>query len=271
MAITGTGTADDPWVVHNMAEIAEKASQRSMYIKLANDIDVSKEYSRFGGITLNSTLDLNGFAIKNILVTGGVFATEWGCTIKNGKIINIYCENNSKNLFAGKWGGGSSPRYYVNLNNVAVSVNKDSSSLLAFSYVKMNLCNVSITCTDGRMNNLSSNSSATDTRFYFEILNDASTSELFAGSLSTNGCCFEGVWTGRTKTTSFSVPSGFWAVDTTGLENASALTISGNTMVDVEKNPAVTLDGTQIKRRTTEQILSVEYNNNNGFPVGEVV
>jgi uncharacterized Zn finger protein len=44
MAVTGTGTQADPYVVTTYGELVEKAKTSGVYIELANDINIADEY-----------------------------------------------------------------------------------------------------------------------------------------------------------------------------------------------------------------------------------
>ena len=121
MAITGTGTELDPWIVHSYDEIKEAAESHNTgdytmyYMKLANDIDCNDygadwewtviEFAKNTGSGSSlkrwaNTLDLDGHSIKNAFVANGekMFAgiisgtTGYGI-IKNGKILNIFGSN----------------------------------------------------------------------------------------------------------------------------------------------------------------------------------
>ena len=44
MAVTGTGTQADPYVVTTYAELVEKAAESGKYVKIGNDINITDEY-----------------------------------------------------------------------------------------------------------------------------------------------------------------------------------------------------------------------------------
>ena len=96
MSITGTGTIDDPYVVTTWAELSEKASQSSKYVKLGNNINALDEYPNgdIPRITLNAIVDGDGKTISNIyskntISTDGIFSISSG-ELKNIKLKNIY-------------------------------------------------------------------------------------------------------------------------------------------------------------------------------------
>lgn len=112
MAITGTGTELDPFIVHSYDEIKEVTeshygSSTPYYSKLANDIDCNSygedwEWetielaSNTSGKTHCDILDLNGYTIQNIYIANnnllfkGVNTTSYPAEVKNGKILNIF-------------------------------------------------------------------------------------------------------------------------------------------------------------------------------------
>ena len=123
MAITGTGTELYPYVVHNYDELKEACEYYNYdtdygtnYVKLANDIDCNDYGSDWvwETITLVSTatstkhwasLDLDGHTIKNAYIKTGQYCMFTADTvggqykgfIKNGKILNVFC--NASNGF----------------------------------------------------------------------------------------------------------------------------------------------------------------------------
>ena len=102
MAITGTGTQVDPWIVHNYDEIKDVLVNKisnNTYAKLANDIDCN-EYGNtweWETITLGANwvfeFDLGGHTIKNIMIKSGnslFYGKSTVNVIRNGKILNIF-------------------------------------------------------------------------------------------------------------------------------------------------------------------------------------
>lgn len=119
MSVTGTGIANDPYIVHSYNEIKEVFTDRTtypitdnmLYIKLDNDIDC-KTYGL--GWTWNTiaftpsttsdrfTFDLNNHTIKNFRVTQSNYVFDGNSTgywdsnrIQNGIIKNIYLQQAS--------------------------------------------------------------------------------------------------------------------------------------------------------------------------------
>lgn len=106
MAITGSGTAADPYIVHSYTEIhtvLDRAGSSGYYfnpfLKLANDINCNDYGSGFtfntfksGNINYPFNFDLDGHTIKNISVGAGkyLFQGNGNSVIKNGKLLNTY-------------------------------------------------------------------------------------------------------------------------------------------------------------------------------------
>lgn len=106
MAITGSGTSSDPYIVHSYSEIhtvLDRAGSSGYYfnpyLKLANDIDCNDYGSSFVFNTFKSgnnnypfNFDLDGHTIKNISAGAEkyLFQGNGNAVIKNGKLLNIY-------------------------------------------------------------------------------------------------------------------------------------------------------------------------------------
>ena len=94
MSITGTGTQADPYVVTTYAELVEKASAFSTYIKVGNDINITDEYPDGDMPTLevNSPIDGDGHVISNWYRTVGalIIAITDNSHVDNLTIKNIY-------------------------------------------------------------------------------------------------------------------------------------------------------------------------------------
>ena len=86
MAVTGTGTQADPFVVTTYAELAEKTPRG--YVKVGNDINITNEYpdGDMPVLTVNYGIDGNGKTISNWYRTTG------------GRLINIYDSAHIDNL-----------------------------------------------------------------------------------------------------------------------------------------------------------------------------
>ena len=93
MAITGTGTIADPYVVTTWSELAEKAAESDVYIKIGNDINMNDEYPE--GFSTQFTIkcasiDGDGKTIKNLYFKSGrLFYCEYNRTWKNTNFVNF--------------------------------------------------------------------------------------------------------------------------------------------------------------------------------------
>lgn len=112
MAITGTGTEQDPFIVHSYDEIVEVVTSHygtgttPYYSRLANDIDcndygVDWEWETIelannaSGKSHSDILDLDGHTIKNAYLANSNYLfkglnSSYPAEIKNGKILNIF-------------------------------------------------------------------------------------------------------------------------------------------------------------------------------------
>lgn len=135
MAITGSGTELDPYLVHNYDELkaaCETSKGRVMnFVQLANDIDCKMfewetinldDYhgSRSGTYT---DLNLNNHVIKNINVKkdNSVFnvssQNEKAGRLRNGKLLNIFVEPNSSDyIFWGSATGSVNGSFFENVS-----------------------------------------------------------------------------------------------------------------------------------------------------------
>ena len=153
MAITGTGTELDPYIVHSYDEIktaceyenydSSTSTYGTNYVKLANDIDCNDYGSAWEWETIDlkntasgsqhlAELDLDGHTIKNVYVKTGSYRMFTGAAssalydygvIKNGKILNVFASNS--NGFA----------QHVSFKNISFSGNYSSLSGSAGSAV----------------------------------------------------------------------------------------------------------------------------------------
>lgn len=140
MAITGSGTEQDPWIVHSYDEI-QTASQLTngsskTYVKLANDIDCNNYGASFqwATITLGATnshvvdFDLDNHTIKNIMVAYGDLFTMLNVNsnkseIKNGKLLNIFTDS-SYSVISGA--------QEAEIRNASISVHNAGSNVYSF-------------------------------------------------------------------------------------------------------------------------------------------
>ena len=94
MAVTGTGTQADPYVVTTYAELVDTAKVFSKYIKIGNDINITDEYPDGDMPTLqvNSPIDGDGHVISNWYRTVGaeIIAITDANHVDNLTIKNIY-------------------------------------------------------------------------------------------------------------------------------------------------------------------------------------
>lgn len=121
MAITGTGTQNDPYLVHSYDELKTVTTDNSYcpqyehrYISLDADINCNVYGSNFEWETIalghdsrGFTLDLNGHTIKNVSVKvnnsvfdasyagSNVYGSWYSELVGNGKILNVFTQPSS--------------------------------------------------------------------------------------------------------------------------------------------------------------------------------
>lgn len=135
MAITGSGTEQDPYLVHSYDELKSTINgiQQYAYIDLVNDIDCNDYGESFewstvsvSGSTRRFFLDLKGHTIKNMKLASNssMFATgrdAGNSLIKNGKILNLFITNESKGFCVHATDTGQITG--LTIDNVSMSVN----------------------------------------------------------------------------------------------------------------------------------------------------
>ncbi|MDO5559424.1 MAG: hypothetical protein Q4F95_07480 [Oscillospiraceae bacterium] len=96
MSITGEGTEANPWVVHTVAELREKAVVAGTFIKLANNLDCDTQYQEWETLSGNSsnpaTIDFEGYKLDKPYIKPNNGLMQH-LILKNGKVLNIH-ENN---------------------------------------------------------------------------------------------------------------------------------------------------------------------------------
>lgn len=121
MAITGSGTSADPYVVHDWDEFAYAVQQTNNYTNLANDIQAPSSNVNLDMKNL-SLLDGKGYSIIGLICTSGNClstgssdsSVEKSRTIQNLSFTNIHM--NGGNIFLQMWARWQSCNtYYRNL------------------------------------------------------------------------------------------------------------------------------------------------------------
>lgn len=144
MAITGQGTQEDPWIVHNYEKIKSAYLKTNggskLYIKLENDIDCNDygdtwEWETISPYTSSCdyTFDLNGRTIKNIMIKSGNILFNCNSkrdVIHNGKILNVFNNNGEKIISGGL------------LKDISISINGTGLTSYAFYSVYFENCAV---------------------------------------------------------------------------------------------------------------------------------
>lgn len=97
MAVTGTGTQADPFVVTTYAELVEKAAESGAYVKVGNDINITDEYpdGDMPTLTLSAVVDGDNRTISNWYLTASrsmINISNRSGRLKNLKLKNIYIQ-----------------------------------------------------------------------------------------------------------------------------------------------------------------------------------
>lgn len=136
MALGGSGTSSDPYIVHSWAELLEAFNGISgSYIELANDIEAPAE-SVTVWATKNRSLDGKGFAINNLYHSGSDAAINFGASsgnisgdkyLKNIKFTNVYLTGGYCVRLRPSGGSGI-------IKNISFSGRVDSGALIRAAY-----------------------------------------------------------------------------------------------------------------------------------------
>lgn len=151
MAITGSGTQADPYIVHSYDELKTACRGNGVYVELANDINCNDYGENFEWHTIEGSgtyqpyyLDLKGHTIKNFKVAENECAfnlTGDGSYIRNGKILNAYLSRSR--------GFARRTSNYGTLENLSISINCASGlypdgQLYMFDTIEINACAIYI-------------------------------------------------------------------------------------------------------------------------------
>lgn len=140
MAVTGTGTEQDPYLVHDYYELRNTINDATsgIYVKLATDIDMKEyddvQWETIGKSSYTANLDLNNKTIQNILIKSNNNLFTY-VNVKNGKIKNVF-GNGAKILIS-----------YGIINHVMISVNITGFTSYIFLYCT--ITNLTSICMEG--------------------------------------------------------------------------------------------------------------------------
>ena len=159
MAITGTGTQEDPYLVHSYSELKTVTTDNSYcpqyshrYIALdadinCNDYGVEFEWETIalGHDSRGFTFDLNEHTIKNVMVKlnnclfdasyngSNVYGAWYADFIGNGKLLNVFSLTNSTAYLIKGRGAAN-----ATISNLSMSVNVGQDSRGVFRDTKLN-------------------------------------------------------------------------------------------------------------------------------------
>ena len=288
MAIAGTGTKADPWIVHNYDEIKDVLVNKisnNTYAKLANDIDCN-EYGdtwEWETITLGANwvfeFDLGGHTIKNIMIKSGnslFYGKSTVNVIRNGKILNVF-----NNAGASVINGDG-----LTLKDISMSVNGTGLTSYGFNnvffencavYYKSSKLNANIIYFTGAYSDVAG---AKNSDFYFDVNNMGSKS--LTNSVNTadyDNCRFRGSVSGVSAVlyllSKGKCINSVVEIDTTNM----TWTASNNRMpckgtstgiINTEISPNLTNGTSGLTACTTAEMRDANYLNSIGFTVVKV-
>ena len=153
MAITGTGTEQDPWIVHSYDEIKSCIegldNDQLHYLKLGNDINCNDYGEDFEWSTISVDwgnrrfdFDLDGYTIKNVKVgTNQTMFIYSGASSKihNGKLLNIFLDqsNGITNAYGGVYADFDFENISLSINGMGLKLNQS-----ALRYIRFKNCAV---------------------------------------------------------------------------------------------------------------------------------
>ena len=199
MAITGTGTELDPFIVHSYDELKYACEQHGStsvryYTKLANDIDCNDYGSDFewqtitlgsnaSGANKNNSIDFDGHTIKNVFIKQGnkLFDSTGNnlAEIKNGKILNVFGSSIS----------GFIPKTVISNMSISVQIGTTSSNYL-FDSCPMSYCALYVIFTnaDGKaIMYVAGANTVNNIDMYFEMYNCTMGTKITNASSTSNG------------------------------------------------------------------------------------
>lgn len=145
--MTGTGTADDPYVVDNIADFRSACLKVDAYIELSSDIDCNDDETmsdNFNGLSVYCyKIDGKGYSIRNIYTTPN--STSSAFIFMVNRLAGGICNLNFENVFF----NSTSCSFINSLNNSSVKFYNcnfsgiiNTSNLYAFCnyYIKAEKC-----------------------------------------------------------------------------------------------------------------------------------
>lgn len=95
MAVSGTGTQNDPYIITTYDELVEKAAESGKYLKIDNDINIIEEYpdGDMTQLVIKAVIDGNNKVISNWYYIGSdslILISNAGARVNNLTFRNIY-------------------------------------------------------------------------------------------------------------------------------------------------------------------------------------
>lgn len=249
MAITGSGTQADPYVVHNYTELKTACNNSNVYIELGNNIDCNDYGENFEWQTVTlgsgSDLDLKTHTIKNFKVADNNYAFHSSnySKIHNGKILNVYLARSYG--FSASWNSTESRWAY--LENLSISINTGGglNNTEVFSSFAMNACAIYI---EGDVNThliypySADGAEITNTDFLLDIDSNTGECSIFSGyGVRVKNCRIRGrfnITNAQTNRTLYK-NGGFYLCVIDLTTNAGSVSSSSSTgIINTDKTPS---------------------------------
>ena len=278
MAITGTGTQADPYLVHSYDDIKEQfaidyGDSTTRYIKLANDIDCNNYSVDFEwetvttfANTISIDFDLDGHTIKNVKVKSGAnrmfdLRSYALCKIHNGKLLNIFL------------GGATGLAENVTFEKISISADVTAEADTCFEKSVFNACAVYLRSSDkvqkAVLHGTAGMPESANSDFMFKI---ASVYDRLVNNMKFNGCRFNGEIGSAAKTFFFQATCAN-CINNIAYLNTDTITLIGwspsNCLENITRSRRTSAESGTILA-TDEQMKNSAWLNANGFIVVEV-
>lgn len=123
MAVTGTGTQADPYVVTTYGSLVEKAAENGVYIELANDINIADEFSSenmptleiYGGVQIDGkNKKISNWNKSSGYCVGNNYSNDYTSQIKNLIFANIILPSDVSFAHYECGRGNTDPEHFYN-------------------------------------------------------------------------------------------------------------------------------------------------------------
>lgn len=215
MAVTGTGTQADPFIVHSYTEFVSLSNHggvedNTFYVKFFDEPNQTLNCNRYGSdftwgnfhvpAGTVADIDLNGATIKNLRIadntamfTSGYWSSQYGYSnwgvihLHNGKFLNVFAGVGTSRLE----GGGK-----IQLENVSISANANGTTLPFFdctTWDSSSIKNSAVYVEAAKLNaNVYDGSLTIKDSDVKNVIGNLNSKWMFADRVSLNGCRIRG-------------------------------------------------------------------------------